>query len=79
MECLGMTSAVEDGGTEGYATAEPNGGRGAGSEPAAEPSRPSRTSVVPRSQGRPGMGFGHDVLVALIMAVAMAATVFLYR
>jgi len=25
------------------------------------------------------MSFGHDVLLALIMAVAMAATVFLYR
>ena len=34
------------------------------------PRRPSRA---------PGMGFGHDLLLALIMAVAMTATVFLYR
>jgi hypothetical protein len=32
-----------------------------------------------RSSGLPGMSFGHDVLLALIMAVAMGATVFLYR
>jgi len=25
------------------------------------------------------MGFGHDLLLALIMAIAMTATVFLYR
>ena len=31
------------------------------------------------SHGPPGMGMRHDVLIALIMAVAMAATVFLYR
>lgn len=41
--------------------------------------RPARVSAAPRSQARPGMSFGHDVLLALIMAVAMAATVFLYR
>lgn len=41
--------------------------------------RGSRSSVVPRSRPRPGTSFGHDVLLALIMAVAMAATVFLYR
>jgi hypothetical protein len=41
--------------------------------------RASRASVVPRSRARPGTGLGHDVLLALIMAVAMAATVFLYR
>jgi hypothetical protein len=32
-----------------------------------------------RSSTPPGMSFGHDVLLAVIMAVAMAATVFLYR
>ncbi len=45
--------------------------------------RDSRTSAAPRSRSRAelraGMGFRHDVLLALIMAVAMAATVFLYR
>ena len=43
------------------------------------PSHLARWSTAPRSQARPGMSFGHDVLLALIMAVAMAATVFLYR
>ncbi len=41
--------------------------------------RPSRASVVPRSRARPGTSLGHEVLLALIMAVAMTATVFLYR
>jgi hypothetical protein len=41
--------------------------------------RPSRASVVPRSRPHPGKSLGHDVLIALIMAVAMTATVFLYR
>jgi hypothetical protein len=35
--------------------------------------RPSRPSTAP------GMTFGHDVLLAVIMAIAMGATVFLYR
>jgi hypothetical protein len=39
------------------------------------------TSSVPppRSSRTPGMGFGHDLLLALIMAIAMTATLFLYR
>jgi len=37
------------------------------------------TNASERWQRRPGMGFEHDVLLALIMAVAMAATVLLYR
>ena len=41
--------------------------------------RSTRTSAAARSQRRPGMGFGHDVLLALIMAVVMTATVLLYR
>lgn len=40
-------------------------------------SRVSR--AVERTSRAPGMSFGHDVLLALIMAIAMAATVFLYR
>ncbi len=47
--------------------------------PSERASGATRASVVPRSAARPGMSFGHDVLLALIMAVAMAATVFLYR
>jgi hypothetical protein len=35
--------------------------------------------MAPRSAPRPGMSFGHDVLLALIMAVVMTATVLLYR
>ena len=34
---------------------------------------------LPRPSVGPGMGFSHDVLLAVIMAVAMTATVFLYR
>ncbi len=45
----------------------------------AEGVRSSRTNAAERWQRRPGMSFGHDVLLALIMAVAMAATVLLYR
>lgn len=44
--------------------------------PASNDMRVSRASRPTRP---PGMSFGHDVLLALIMAVAMAATVFLYR
>ena len=41
------------------------------------PSEPPSYAVVPpRARG---MTFGHEVLLALIMAVAMGATVFLYR
>jgi hypothetical protein len=40
----------------------------------AEP--PSTTATPSRARG---MTFGHEVLVALIMAIAMGATVFLYR
>ena len=41
------------------------------------PSEPPSTAVVPpRARG---MTFGHEVLLALIMAIAMGATVFLYR
>ena len=32
-----------------------------------------------RSSRAPGTGFGHELLVALIMAIVMTATVFLYR
>jgi hypothetical protein len=38
-----------------------------------------RRSAPPRSSRVPGMGFGHELLVALIMAVAMVATLLLYR
>jgi hypothetical protein len=38
-----------------------------------------RRSTPPRSSRAPGMGFGHELLVALIMAVAMVATLLLYR
>ena len=38
-----------------------------------------RISQPPRSSRAPGMGLGHEVLLALIMALAMAGTVFLYR
>lgn len=40
---------------------------------------PSSPPSAPRASRVPGMGMGHEVLLALIMAVAMAATVFLYR
>ena len=40
---------------------------------APESRRPSRVSRAP------GMSLGHDVLLAMIMAIAMGATVFLYR
>ena len=33
--------------------------------------------IAARSSRHPGMGFGHDVLLALIMAVVMAATAYL--
>ena len=39
----------------------------------------ARLSAGPRSSGAPGMGFGHDLLIALIMAIAMTLTVLLYR
>jgi hypothetical protein len=39
--------------------------------------RPS--SLTSRSSRTPGMGFGHELLIALIMAVAMLATLLLYR
>ena len=55
------------------------GGSGAVEASGGERTPRSRASVVPRSRARPGMSFGHEVLLALIMAVAMAATVFLYR
>jgi len=45
----------------------------------AEGVRSIRANASERWQRRPGMSFGHDVLLALIMAVAMAATVLLYR
>jgi hypothetical protein len=37
------------------------------------------TMPPPRPSRVPGMGFGHELLLALIMALAMTATVFLYR
>lgn len=42
------------------------------SEPPSSTARPSRAPAR-------GMTFGHEVLLALIMAIAMGATVFLYR
>jgi hypothetical protein len=75
MESLAITSAVERGGPAAAEGAPPV----ALGPDAAASERPSRATVVPRSRARPGMSFGHDVLLALIMAVAMAATVFLYR
>lgn len=75
MESLAITSAAECRGPPGTEGAQPIApGLGAVAS-----QRPSRATVVPRSQARPGMSFGQDVLLALIMAVAMAATVFLYR
>ena len=44
------------------------------SEPRTSPSTPA-----PRVSRVPGMSFGHDLLLAVIMAIAMTATVFLYR
>jgi hypothetical protein len=41
--------------------------------------REERRSTAPRSSRAPGMGFGHELLVALIMAVVMVATLLLYR
>jgi hypothetical protein len=79
MESLAISSAVEEAGAERHATAEAGAERRERSAPPPERLRPSRASIVPRSQARPGMSFGHDVLLAVIMAVAMAATVFLYR
>jgi hypothetical protein len=43
------------------------------------PDLTTRPTSPPRSSRVPGMGFPHELLLALIMAVAMAATVFLYR
>lgn len=45
----------------------------------AEGVRSTCANASERGQRRPGMSFGHDVLLALIMAVAMTATVLLYR
>jgi len=42
-------------------------------------SSPTHAAGRPQRLSRPGMSFGHDVLLALIMAVAMTATVLLYR
>jgi hypothetical protein len=39
----------------------------------------ARVSAPPRSSRVPGTGFGHELLLALIMAIAMTATVLLYR
>lgn len=43
------------------------------------PSSPPSSQRYSVRHSAPGMGMGHEVLLALIMAVAMAATVFLYR
>ena len=48
------------------------------SEPLSDPAE-ARSTTPPRSSRAPGTGLSHEVLVALIMAIAMAATVFLYR
>jgi hypothetical protein len=48
--------------------------------PAPAESRPTEPPTSGRAPARArGMTFGHEVLLALIMAVAMGATVFLYR
>jgi len=39
----------------------------------------ARSSAPPRSSRSPGTGFSHELLVAVIMAIVMTATVFLYR
>jgi hypothetical protein len=45
-----------------------------------DPSQPREPPSGAAAPSRaPGMTFGHEVLVALIMAIAMGATVFLYR
>ena len=76
MDSLALTTAVV---ADADADVASSAAVGLAPEVDAEP----RTSVVPRSRSRvvqrSGMSFGHDVLLALIMAVAMAATVFLYR
>ena len=45
----------------------------------ARPSFDERISSTPRSSRLPGTGFGHELLLALIMALVMTATVLLYR
>lgn len=45
--------------------------------PLADEERP--LMLEQRRSRAPGMGFGHELLVALIMAVAMGATLLLYR
>lgn len=42
-------------------------------------SDPPSSTAVPEGARARGMTFGHEVLLALIMAIAMGATVFLYR
>lgn len=39
----------------------------------------ARLSSLSRASRPPGMSFGHELLLAVIMAVAMGATLFLYR
>jgi hypothetical protein len=46
--------------------------------PALESRGAARRSVVPRSARAPGMGFGHELLMALIMAVVMLAFLLLH-
>ncbi len=75
MELLAIPSTAAGADGPRAATAEAEIGA-AGLAPRA---RGSRASVAPRSRARPGTSLGHDVLLALLMALAMAATVFLYR
>jgi hypothetical protein len=39
----------------------------------------SSSRALDRSSRPPGMGFGHELLVAMMMAIALLATVLLYR
>jgi hypothetical protein len=68
MEPFALPSLTED------------GPAGPASLPApADDERDRRRSSSPLSSRAPGMGFGHELLLAMIMAVAMVATVLLYR
>jgi hypothetical protein len=80
MESLAMSSGVDGGGAvDGASTALVETAGDVATSLSAAGVRATRTSAARRCERRPGMSFGHDVLLALIMAVVMAATVLLYR
>lgn len=63
MEPLALSSVAADRGAPGFERS----------------SAEMRISSPPRSSRLPGTGFGHELLLALIMALVMTATVLLYR